>query len=288
MDERRAAWGVPGMRSAACLALTVCLAWSLSAQAQIPGLGSLTDAVNKIKKTSDSTARVAKGASGLSLEEEVAVGDAVAVAIVERYGGVWRDVAATRRINVIGRILAQYATRQDLSWRFGLLDSDAINAFSAPGGRVFITRGLYELPLSDHELAGVLAHEIIHIDQRHAVNIIARGELLGGVSALVADNNADYAQYESLVGNTADLILDKGYDSGMEYDADEGGRDLSEITGYAAGGLRIVLIRIDESKEQPEEVFSTHPSTRARLKRLPEDPPPADSTETTEVTTAAE
>ncbi len=244
------------------------------AYAQIPGLKDLTDMVDKVKKTTDDTARVVKGVSGLSLEEEVAIGDAVALTIVSNYGGVWRDEAATRRVNLIGSILAQYATRQDVQWRFGLLDSSTVNAFSAPGGRIFITRGLYDLPLSDHELAGVLAHEIIHIDERHAIDIIARGELVGGVSSLMADNNADFAAYESLVGDAADLILVKGFDPKTEYEADAAGRNLAAVTGYAPAGLRIVLTRISTTGEASEVSFSTHPSSANRLERLPDDPAP--------------
>ena len=262
------------MNRPAILTLLLGLTVPCWVQAQLPGLGELNKLVQKARKAGDDTARIAKGAAGLSLAEEVAIGDAVALSIVSRNGGVWRDEASTRRLNLIGRILAQYATRQDLEWRFGLLDTDAINAFSAPGGRVFITRGLYELPLTDDELAGVLAHEITHIDQRHAIDIIARGELLGGVSSLVADNNADYAQYETIVGNAAELILVDGFDPGTEYRADMGGRNLSAITGFAAGGLRAVLSGIGALRDQPAEVFSTHPSIESRLEKLPNDPPP--------------
>ncbi len=262
------------MKSFAFLVLLLGLAMADSASAQIPGLGELTDTLNKVKKTADDSARIAKGASGLTLAEEVAIGDAVALTIVTRYGGVWRDPEATRRVNLIGRVLAKYATRQDLEWRFGLLDSDAVNAFSAPGGRVFITRALYELAASDDELAGVLAHEIQHIDQRHAVDIVARGELLGGISSLVADNNADFAAYEQAVGSVASDILDKGFDPGTEYAADRGGRDLAAVTGFVPGGLRAVLVEIDSLAGPPAEVFSTHPSIEARLQKLPPDPLP--------------
>lgn len=267
------------MKHPAVLSLLLSLGFvtPYSAHAQIPGLGGLGDAIQKVKKTADDTSRIAKGASGLSLGEEVAIGDAVAIEIVARYGGVWRDQAATRRVNLTGQVLAQYATRQDLEWRFGLLDTDAINAFSAPGGRVFITRGLYELLPNDDELAGVLAHEIIHIDQRHAVRIIARSELLGGVSDLVADNNASFAQYEEVVGDVTSEILDKGFDPGTEYDADKKGRSLAAVTGFAAGGLRAVLTQIGSMNGQSAEVFSTHPSIESRLQRLPQDPPPASS-----------
>lgn len=244
------------------------------AQAQLPGLGDLVKAVDKASQTAEDASRVVKGVSGLSLEEEVAIGDAVALAIVSRYGGVWRDAEATRRVNLVGGVLAQYAMRQDLEWRFGLLDSDAINAFSAPGGRVFITRALYQMAASDEKLAGILAHEIIHIDERHALDIIARGELIGGVSALVADNSASFAAYEQAVGELTSEILDNGFDPGAEYDADGGGRNLAALTGFAPGGLRSVLAGIGAMEGRPEEVFSTHPSIEERLDRLPDDPLP--------------
>ena len=263
------------MRCRVLLALMMGCMIAQPALAQIPGLGDIGGAISKIKKTTDDTARVAKGVTGLSLEEEVAIGDAVAIAIVVRYGGVWRDGPATRRVNLIGRILAQYATRQDLEWRFGLLNSDAINAFSAPGGRVFITRGLYELMPNDEVLAGVLAHEIIHIDQRHAISTIERGELLGGASGLLADNSASFAQFEQVVGKVANEILDQGYDPGTEYESDEGGRDLAAVSGFAPGGLRAALIQIDSINGQSVEVLSTHPPIESRLERLPEDPLPA-------------
>jgi predicted Zn-dependent protease len=266
------------MRAGALLALLpVALLACLLAQtghAQFPGIGDIGSALSKAKKTADETAKVAKGASGLSLEEEIAIGDAVSIAIVTRYGGVWRDAAATRRVNLIGRILAQYATRQDLDWRFGLLNSDAINAFSAPGGRVFITRGLYQILPKDDELAGVLAHEIIHIDQRHAVNNIARNEMLSGFSGLLADNSGSFGQFVQVVDAVADEILVTGYDPDTEFDADAGGHDLADTTGFAPGGLRAALLLITTVNNPQQEVLTTHPPIAERLQRLPDDPPP--------------
>ncbi|MSQ97785.1 MAG: hypothetical protein EXR85_00580 [Xanthomonadales bacterium] len=245
-----------------------------TAQALFPGIGDIGSAISKAKKTADDTAKIAKGASGLTLAEEIAIGDAVSVAIVARYGGVWRDEVATRRVNLIGRILAQYATRQALDWRFGLLNSPAINAFSAPGGRVFITRGLYELLPNDDELAGVLAHEIIHIDRRHAVNSIAHNEMLGGFSGLLADNSGAFAQFAQVVDAVADEVLVTGYDPDTEFEADAGGRDLADVTGFAPGGLRAVLVQISSMTNPQQEVLSTHPPIASRLERLPDDPPP--------------
>lgn len=244
--------------------------------AAFPSLDKLTDDLKKVEDTSKKVGKVAKGATGLSLEEEIAIGDAVSLEIAAKFGGLWRDEAATRRVNLLGRALGRYAHRQDLVWRFGILDSDTVNAFSAPGGRVFITRGLYQLAETDDELAGVLAHEIIHIDRRHALRIIARGELLTGVSELVKDNNADYAQYEELIGDLTSFILEKGYDPDSEYEADKRGRALAATTGFAPGGLRAALEDLKASgKAKEEKTFDTHPPLDDRLKRLPKDPRPA-------------
>ncbi len=255
------------------LALTVAGAPDSAA---FPGLDRLGDTLKKVEDTAGKVGRVAKGATGLSLEEEVAIGDAVSIEIVARFGGVWRDEEATKRVNLVGRALARYALRQDLDWRFGLLDSTAINAFSAPGGRVFITRGLYRMAGSDDQLAGILAHEIAHIDQRHALRIIARGELFGGVTELVADRNADFARYDQVVADITKNLLEKGFDPGTEYEADREGRALARTTGFASNGLRVILEALKRHEAGGKaETFSTHPSLDNRLDRLPKDAPAA-------------
>lgn len=237
----------------------------------------LTRKANEVSDQAEKGARVIKGATGISLEEELAIGETVALEIISRYGGLWRDADATRRVNLVGRALARYAGRQDLVWRFGILDSEAINAFSAPGGRVFLTRGLYQTLRSDDELAGALAHEIEHIDRRHALKIIARGELLAGVSDLVSDRSADYAQFEEVVTSITRELFSQGYDPNTEYEADKHGRRLAQVTGFAPGGLRAVIemLKARQAAEKNREVFSTHPPPAQRLRRLPKDPAPA-------------
>ncbi|MBL9206157.1 MAG: M48 family metalloprotease [Opitutaceae bacterium] len=247
--------------------------------AAFPNLGDLTDKLKKAEGTASKVGQVVKGASGLTLEEEVAVGDAVSLEIVSRFGGIWRDEDATTRVNTLGRALARYADRQDLNWRFALLASDTVNAYSAPGGRVFITRGLYKKLDTDDKLAGVLGHEIEHIDRRHAVKIIARGEFLSGVNALVSERSSDFAQFDKAISEVTTLLLEKGFDHGTEFEADQHGRSLAQVTGFAPGGLRAVLTRLrkDTSGKATKEVFSTHPPLDERLKRLPADPEPPSS-----------
>lgn len=223
-------------------------------------------------KAAKDVGRVIKGTAGIGLKEECSIGGSVAIEIVARFGGVWKDAAATRRVNLIGKSLARYCDRPELDFKFGILNSETINAFSAPGGYVFITKGLYELVGdSDYELAGVLGHEITHVTQRHALKIIERGELLSGVSDLAAMKNEDWARYSDAVNSITKTLFEKGFDPKTEYEADKGGRALAALTGYAPGGLRAALLALQKEAtiNKNRAIFSTHPPLKKRIERLP-------------------
>ena len=83
-----------------------------------------------------------------------------------------RDDGLQRYVNVVGNWVVAQAGRTELPWRFGVLDTEDINAFSAPGGYVFITLGLYRQLDSEAELAGVLGHEIAHVTQKHHLKVL--------------------------------------------------------------------------------------------------------------------
>jgi predicted Zn-dependent protease len=224
-------------------------------------------------KAAKDVGSLVKGTVGIGLKEENSIGGAVAIEIVARFGGVWKDAAATRRVNVIGKSLTRYCDRPDLNFKFGLLNSDTINAFSAPGGYVFITKGLYDLVGdNDDQLAGVLGHEITHVTQRHALKIIERGDFLSGVSDLAAMKSDDFAKFSGAVNSVTTTLFEKGFDPKTEYAADKGGRALAAITGYAPGGLRATLIRLKMgSANKTTAIFPTHPPLAKRIARLPEE-----------------
>jgi predicted Zn-dependent protease len=256
-----------------------------------PGLGAFdlnsltkaidTQSVTKALDTAKSASKVAKGVAGIGPEEERVIGDSVALEIIGQYGGLVRDEAVMTRLNLVGRSLARYSARPNLDWRFGVLDSDTINAFSAPDGYVFITRGLYELAGSDDNLAGILAHEISHITGRHALNIVARGEFLSGATSLASARSSDVRnldaqlqQFDLGVGQITKTLFEKGFDPQTEYAADKTGHDLAALTGYAPGALRGVLTTLQARGGDPKKVFSTHPPLAERIKRLPNEPAP--------------
>lgn len=249
---------------------------------------------SKVSKTLDDLkdgAKVTKSVVGIGPEEERKLGEAVAIEIIGRFGGLVRDEDAMRRVNLIGRALARYSERPTLAWQFAILDSDTVNAFSAPGGLVFITRGLYAQAATDDELAGILAHEIAHITNKNALKIIQRGDAAGVLKGQLLKRSKDARKVDSDVGQVTEIgsklgvdvvggakkIFEHGFDAPTEFTADHDGRAVATTTGFAPGGLRAVLIHLQEG-ETKKTIFSNHPPLADRLKKLPDDPIPTELT----------
>jgi predicted Zn-dependent protease len=243
----------------------------------------VTDTAQKVTDTAKEAGKIAKGVFGIGPDEERLIGESVALEIIGRYGGLWRDEAATRRINLLGQALAYYSTRPALNWKFAVLDSPSINGFSAPGGFVFLTRGLYDkVEASDDTLAAVLAHEIAHVTERHALKIIARGEFVSGTTTLAVKHSSDAAllqselrQFDTGIADLMKTIFEKGFDPKTEFSADKVGRALAVTVGFAPGALREVLVGLQQSKSDPKVTYSTHPPLADRIKNLPVDRLPA-------------
>lgn len=209
--------------------------------------------------------KVVTGASGVGMTEEQAIGGAVAVEIVSKYGGIWKNEAATRRVNLIGKTLALFSDRSGQTWRFGILGSSSINAFSAPANYVFITKGAYEACANDDELAGLLAHEIIHVTRRHALRVISRGEAISGFVDLAGGVVSDVRTYDIGIDKASQTMFKHGYDSGSEFDADSRGAKLAASAGYSKDGLVNFLKKLEGGGSS---VFSTHPATKDRVAKL--------------------
>lgn len=247
-------------------------------------LGGLSKALNnpnltKALDTAKDAGKVLKGVAGIGPEEERVIGDAVALEIVGKFGGLVREAGVLRRVNLVGRALARYSDRPELDWRFGVLASDSVNAFSAPDGYVFITRGLYALAENDDALAAILGHEIAHITGKHALKIVQRSEFLSGLGSQVVKRSGNVREVEARlkqfdlgVTQITSTLFEKGYDPQTEYAADKDGRQLAATTGYAPGGLRGVLTVLQHQGGAPQQVFSTHPPLAQRITRLPDEP----------------
>jgi len=235
-------------------------AWNTQAQFNFDSLDP--------QKVVQGAVKVAKGSSGIGIEEEMSIGGSVAVEIAAMHGGIWRDEEALLRINLIGKSLVRYSDRPGLPFRFAILNTGGINGFSAPGGYVFITKGAYTAAESDDQLAGILAHEIAHVTRRHALRIISRSEMLAGLVDVAAGTSQDFAPYDTSVDKVSTTLLKTGYDAGSEFDADRMGRELATNTGFDRNGLRDFLVKLQTLEPGKKEIFSTHPPLGERITRL--------------------
>jgi len=171
-------------------------------------------------------------------------------------------------VNRVGRYVAAQSGRPDINWTFGVIDSTDINAFAAPGGYVFLTRGLYAMLKNEAELAGVLGHEIAHVNRRHHVKLMQKQRVVAmGQELLMKKAGGDTVK--ALVGNGAEIYA-RSLDKGAEYEADRIGVQYAAKAGYDGFALAAVLDRMgaDTSTDKFTLLYKTHPLPAERLNAL--------------------
>jgi predicted Zn-dependent protease len=142
----------------------------------------------------------------ISTRQEIEMGETYS-AQINRQLPIVGDPEIHRYINVLGDSIARLADTRDLDWRFYVVDSKEVNAFAVPGGFVYVNRGLIERAANLSQLAGVLAHEIGHVTQRHSVKQMqaAQRAQTGLTLACILTSVCDYGatQVAVQVGGTA-------------------------------------------------------------------------------------
>ena len=203
-------------------------------------------------------------------EAEITLGEAVAVEAFSRFGGEYRDERLTRYINLVGKTIADVSDRPNLNFHFAILNSQEQNAFAAPGGYIFVTIGLLKTLKNEAELAGVLAHEVAHITQKHMLETIRRGALLSNVSELtLSAMNKDPKMFSNVIDEITDKLFTKGMDKDKEFEADVYGVEFAYRAGYHPSGLRDYLKTLKSQEGHAQSrFFTTHPSTRIRISKI--------------------
>lgn len=163
-----------------------------------------------------------------------------------------------------------------LGYRFGILDTDEVNAFACPGGLILVSRGLLATTQSEDEVAAVLAHEIAHVTLRHGVAAIKKENLtqaftyLGAGAAQATMDSKDLQKLTDVfgdsVGNIVQTLVTSGYSRDAELAADELGRTLLAQAGYDPQALARVLERMHGEGG----MLATHPAPSDRVAALGE------------------
>jgi len=156
-------------------------------------------------------ATLVSGLLPIGYEEESSIGQAISLQVVARYGGVSDQSDLTRYVNLVGRAVASTCDRPEIPYRFAVLKHDSINAFAAPAGYIFVTRGLLKQIQNEAELAAVLGHEIAHVSQKHILQVIQRSKQLAGITeAGLAYTNQNPEAFKGLIDGAVKKLLDEG------------------------------------------------------------------------------
>lgn len=180
------------------------------------------------------------------------------------------------RINRIFKDLVRVAERlrPGLKYQWLAAAAEQPNAFALPGGRVFVTRGLLDLDLTDDELAGILAHELVHAAYSHGTRNLMLGLVINLFGSLILSEGGNEPAQRYAVGLVANLIAN-GYSREQEAEADRIGQGLAFVAGYSLDGLASALQKLSrhygEGGAPPfAELFSDHPTTQKRVNMLNE------------------
>ncbi len=203
----------------------------------------------------------------ISDEDEAAIGAGVSDRVRQRYGVV-QDPAVHHYVALVGMVLAQSSSRPGLPWKFVVLDTDGVNAFAAPGGYIHITRGALALLQNEAELAGVLAHEITHVTEKHTISAIQKNKMVQVGANETLKGNASLLN--AYVDRAFDLVY-AGFGRGEELESDQKGLVLANKVGYAPAGLPGFLQRLadrNKAATQKQGLFASHPEMQERIDKL--------------------
>jgi len=201
--------------------------------------------------------------------------------VIAQYGGIDDDPKINARVQAIFDNVAPQARqmRSELRYEISVLKSKIPNAFSLPGGRTFITRGLVELLDDDDEIAGVIGHELAHTVLSHGSKAFGRDLGMIVFFDFLVDKVEPHQRRDAAeLANLSYALVSTGYSRQAETEADELGFLFAVRAGYDPVGLADALEKIEEHQRMEErksggasqvpEFFRTHPLTEDRIRHI--------------------
>lgn len=248
-------------------AFAVGVATAVPAQAQFGSIniGDIVNRAKTAKKVGDSLREIKE-------PEEIKMGGDLAAMLLGAAPLV-PNPAEQQYVNRLGTWLAQHSERPNLPWKFGVVDTDDFNAFSTPGGHVLISQGLFDRMRNESELAGVLAHEIAHVVQKHHLKALQnslRSSALGDMNSYFNSGGGLTSQFTKVLLDSGKEMFVRGLDKEDEYEADRMGVVIAARSGYSPYGLAGVLQTLAAAPQDKgfALMFKTHPLPADRLERL--------------------
>ena len=177
--------------------------------------------------------RMGQAALPIGPAKEKEIGFGIAATVAGRYRLV-DNPALNEYVSLVGATVAQQSIRGgEVDFHFGVLDTDDVNAFAAPGGYILITRGALALMQSEAELAGVLAHEVAHVDEKHVLEGIRQQ---GVMNTATEEAQLSGALLDAVSGAGASLLFG-GLSREAEAESDSLGLIYATAAGYRPDGM---------------------------------------------------
>ncbi len=207
----------------------------------------------------------------LTPEQEISLGLQSAPEMIQEFGGLSPNQQDQTLVDKVGSNIVNKSVAHTTPWQFEysvLNDPETVNAFALPGGQIFITEALLSQLTSEDEVAGVLAHETIHVLARHSAQQIASSDLTNGLIGAVgvASGDANTAQTAAVIGQ----LISLRYSRDDETQADTLGVCLMIASGYNPEGMvevMKVLQNASGGSSQPE-FLETHPNPANRITQI--------------------
>lgn len=222
---------------------------------------------------------VARGFEDITPEQEYYIGRAVGASLLSQYPP-FENRAANRYVNILGQALAQ---RSDLpetfnGYHFLILDTNEINAFAAPGGLIFVSRGMLRCCRNEDAVAAVLAHEIGHVEHRHGLQAIKKSRLTAALSTLAMEGAKNLGgrelaeltrTFENSITDITATLVNSGYSLAFEKQADNSAVTILQRIGYDPNGLVDMLDQMNTRLSPGSPGFGrTHPSPGVRIANI--------------------
>lgn len=228
-----------------------------------------------------STKAVARSFQDINSEQEYYIGRTVGATIVNKYLP-YDNKAANLYLNTLGQTLAQASDMPETfgGYHFLILDSDEINAFAAPGGLIFVTRGMLRCCEHEGAVAAVLAHEIAHVQCKHGLQAIKKSRITTALNTIAIEGvksfgDSDLAElttiFEDSISDITSTMINSGYSRSFEREADKTAITILERLGYGSGSL-VDLLEVMKIKLKPGglDFAKTHPSPDSRINYINE------------------
>ncbi|MDR2210710.1 MAG: M48 family metalloprotease [Spirochaetaceae bacterium] len=216
-----------------------------------------------------------KAADSLTAENEYYLGRAVAANIAGTYTVYTGNPALQTYLNKICSTIVINSPRPDIykGYHVAILNTQEINAFATPGGHIFITRGLIACAPSEDALAAVIAHEVAHIQLRHALTSIRNARYVNaavsGVLAGLSEAAPNTKELASIMGDSVNEIITtlvvNGFSKPQELEADATALSLLASAGYQPSSILDMLESLKQKQQDSQGFSKTHPSPAERI-----------------------